>query len=122
MVLVWLSIEFFVYDFVDDSILKVDISNTKMPINLVCIYRSPVSISDNSMNSLIKVMDDFKLNSAITVFTDDMIIIIIGIQENNKYLFSESQFISFKHFYTRLPKGIITCIIKRVWTIYIYTY
>jgi hypothetical protein len=53
---------------------------------------------------------DSKLNSAITVFTYDMNINLIGIQKkknNNKYLnlFSESQFISFVNVYTRLPKG-----------------
>jgi len=35
-------------------ILKLYISNTKVPINLVCIYRSNTSDSDNFMNSIVK--------------------------------------------------------------------
>jgi len=60
------------------------------------------------MNSLLKVIDDSKLISAIMVLTGDMNINVIGIQENNnKYLnlISESQFVSFINVYTRLPNG-----------------
>jgi len=68
-----LIIEFSDYDFVDANILKFYIWNSKVPINLICVYRSPISDSDNFMNYLLKVIiDDSKLISAITVLTGDM--------------------------------------------------
>jgi len=64
----YLCIEFFEYDFLDANILKLYISNTKVPINLICVYRSLTSNSYIFMNSISKVIDGFKWNSAITGF------------------------------------------------------
>lgn len=46
-----------------------------------------MSDSDNFINTIRKVIDGFKLNNEITVFTGDMNINIVRTQENNnKYL------------------------------------
>lgn len=58
-----------------------------MPINLKCVYRSPVNDVENFINIIMKVIDTIKINSQLTVFTGDMNVNIVGIQENNnKYL------------------------------------
>jgi hypothetical protein len=85
------------------------ISNIKVPINLICVYWSPGTDSDNFMNSLGKVIDGLNTNNELTVITGDMNFNIIGVHEyNNKYLdmLSESAFISFINVYIRLPKGV----------------
>jgi len=107
----YLSVEFFEYDFVDSNIVKLYISNIKVPINLICVYRSPGTDSDNFINSLGKVTDGLNTNNdELTVITGDMNVNnIIGVHEyNNKYLnmLSENEFISFINVYTRLPKGV----------------
>lgn len=74
-----------------------------MPINLICVYRSPGTDGENCINSLREIIDGLKTNDDLTVITGDMNVNIIGVHENNnKYLnmLSESTFI-----YTRLPKG-----------------
>jgi len=48
----YLSVEFVEYDFVDSNVVKLYISNIKMPTNLICVYRSPGTDSDNFINSL----------------------------------------------------------------------
>ena len=104
----YLNVEFFEYDFIDSNIVKLYINNTKMPINLICVYRSPGLDSDNFINSLRNVMNGLQFNNEIILITGDMNINIIGGSENsNKYLnmLSESAFISFINVYTRLPKG-----------------
>jgi len=57
------------------------------------------------LNALLKVIDDSKINNAITVLTGDM---NINLKENNNgylNLLSEYQYVSFINVYTRLPIG-----------------
>lgn len=78
-----------------------------MPTNLLCVFRSPVTVSDNCKNTIRKVIDGIKINISFT----------IGVQENNdKYLnlLSENGFISFVNVYTRLPKGYVHSCLDRI--------
>jgi hypothetical protein len=80
-----------------------------VPINLICVCRSPGTDSDNFINSFGKVLDGLNTNNELTVITIDINVNIIGVHEYiNKYLdmLSESAFISFINVYTRLPKGV----------------
>lgn len=64
----------------------------------MCIYRSSVFDSDNFVNTLRKVINETETNSAWIIFTGDMNVNIVCVQENNnKYLnlLSESGFKSF---------------------------
>ena len=68
----YLSVEFFEYDFVDSNIVKLYISNIKVPINLICVYRPLGTDSDNFINSLGKVIDGLNTKNELTVITGDM--------------------------------------------------
>jgi len=58
----YLSEEFFQYDFVNFNIVKLYISNVKLPINLVCVYRSSVTDSDNFINTIRVVLNRCVIN------------------------------------------------------------
>jgi len=95
---------FFECDFEDSNIEEIYISNIKVPINLVCVYRSPVTDSDNFISTIRVVLDGRVINNELTVITDDMNVNIVGERENNnKYLnmLSESRFISFINVYNQ---------------------
>lgn len=104
----YLNVEFVEYNFVDFNIVKLYISNTDVPINLLCVYRSPLTDNDIFIETIKELINEIKNNNALTVITGDMNINIVGVQENNnKYLnlLSEGGFISFINVFTRLPRG-----------------
>jgi len=51
----------------NSNIVKLYKSNTIVPINLICVYRSPGTDIENVINSLREIIDGLKSNNDLTL-------------------------------------------------------
>jgi len=102
------NVDFFEFDYVETNIVKISLMNLCLPINILCIYRSPSTDIRSFMEILSKVINEYKYKGGYTVLIGDMNINIVGDNLiNNEYLdlLSVSGFASFININTRLPNG-----------------
>lgn len=80
------NVDFYEYDFVETNIVKISLMNLSLPINILCIYRSPSTDISSFIETLSKIIKEHKYNGGYTVLIGDMNINIVGINPiNNEY-------------------------------------
>lgn len=77
----YLSLEFFEYNFVDSNVVKLNFPNTVVPINILCVYRSPNTDNYVFIKTLSDLIKENNYSNTLTVISGDMDINIVGVQE-----------------------------------------
>jgi len=106
-----LDIDFHEFNFCEANIIKLIINNIVVPLNLICIYRSPSDIINEFLTRLeaILMSDKDIVDSTMTILLGDININIIGndnVENNYLDLLSSNGFSSLINVYTRIPAGI----------------
>jgi len=106
-----LDIDFHEFNFCEANIIKLIINNIVVPLNLICIYRSPSGIINEFLTRLeaILMSDKDIVDNTMTILLGDININIIGndnVENNYLDLLSSNGFSSLINVYTRIPVGI----------------
>lgn len=105
-----LDIDLYEYNLCEANIVKLVINNYVVPLNLLCIYRSPTGVINEFLTRLeaILLSDKDIVDKNMTILLGDININIIGnnnVENDYLDLLSSNGFISLINVYTRIPSG-----------------